>query len=229
LARNTKPSAPESVLVVGLGRFGGAVAESLVRLGHEVLGIDEDPVLVQRWANELTHVVQADSTDEEALRQVGAASFDRAVVGIGTDVEASVLTVLTLTQLGVHDVWAKAITRKHGQILERVGADHVVFPETAMGERVAHLVTGAMIDYIEFDDGFSIARTKAPAESIGKTLADSALRSKYGVTVVGVKRSGEDFTYARPETQVHGRDELIVSGATPQVERFCALNHLGAD
>ena len=223
MARNTKPSAPESVLVVGLGRFGGAVAESLVRLGHEVLGIDEDPVLVQRWANELTHVVQADSTDEEALRQVGAASFDRAVVGIGTDVEASVLTVLTLTQLGVHDVWAKAITRKHGQILERVGADHVVFPETAMGERVAHLVTGAMIDYIEFDDGYAIVKTRPPHSIYGIRLGDTHIRSTFGVTIVGVKRSGEDFTHATADTVVDGSDLIIVSGPRDMVERFSEL------
>ncbi|MDP9444277.1 MAG: TrkA family potassium uptake protein [Actinomycetota bacterium] len=217
----------EPVLVIGLGRFGTSVAMSLLRLGHEVMAIDEDDALVQKWADELTYVAQADSTDEEALQQLGVASFSRAVVGIGTDVEASVLTVLALVELGVREVWAKAISAKHGQILQRVGAHHVVYPETAMGERVAHMVTGAMIDYIEFEDGFAIARTKAPAEALDRSLAEAALRSKYGVTVVGVKRVGADFTYARPETVVHPRDQLIVSGPTAQVERFCALNHLG--
>jgi trk system potassium uptake protein TrkA len=211
------------VVVIGLGRFGGAVAESLLRLGHEVLGVDSDAALVQRWADTLTHVVQADSTDDAALKQIGVDAFHRAVVGIGTDVEASVLTVLTLVEMGVGEVWAKAITRKHGQILHRVGAHHVVYPESAMGERVAHMVTGKMIDYMEFDDGFAIARTKAPREATGKTLAECALRSKYGVTVVGVKRPGEDFTYARPETGIERRDELIVSGPTRLVEKFCAI------
>jgi trk system potassium uptake protein TrkA len=213
----------DPVAVVGLGRFGGAVADSLVRLGHEVLGIESDPLLVQKWSDRITHCVQADATDEAALRQVGVNDFSRAVVGIGQDIEASVLSVLALVEVGVPDVWAKAITKKHGQILQRVGAAHVVYPESAMGERVAHMVTGAMIDYIEFDDGFSIARTKAPRESFDKTLGESALRTKYGVTVVGVKRPGEDFAYARPETRVHRRDQLIVSGATDLVERFCAL------
>lgn len=211
------------VLVVGLGRFGAAVARSLIRLGHEVLGVDEDAQLVQRYASEFTHVLAADTTDTEALQQIGADQFDRAVVGIGTDIEASVLTVLSLVELGVTEVWAKAINAKHARILERVGATHVVRPESAMGERVAHMVTGAMIDYIEFDDGFSIARTRAPEIAFDKTLEQSQLRARYGITVVGVKRRGEDFTYARPETLILGSDELIVSGPTRKVETFCAL------
>lgn len=211
------------VLVVGLGRFGAAVARSLIRLGHDVLGVDEDAQLVQRYASEFTHVLAADTTDTEALQQIGADQFDRAVVGIGTDIEASVLTVLSLVELGVTEVWAKAINAKHARILERVGATHVVRPESAMGERVAHMVTGAMIDYIEFDDGFSIARTRAPEIAFDKTLEQSQLRARYGITVVGVKRRGEDFTYARPETLILGSDELIVSGPTRKVETFCAL------
>ena len=222
-ARKVRSASPGSVVVIGLGRFGAAVAESLVRLGHEVLAIDEDPVLVEKWSDDLTHVVQADSTDEEALRQLGVGQFDRAVVAIGTEVEASVLTVLALTEAGVTDVWAKAISRKHGQILERIGATHVVYPESSMGERIAHLLTGSMIDYIEFDDAFSIARTRAPRLTWDKTLADSAPRSHYGVTVVGVKRQGQDFIHGRPETVVRAGDELIVSGTTRAVERFSGL------
>lgn len=211
------------VLVVGLGRFGTSVALALVRLGHEVLAVDERPEIVQRFAGEFTHVVAADTTDTEALRQIGAEQFGLAVVGIGTDIEASVLTVLSLVDLGVKEVWAKAINAKHARILERVGATHIVRPESAMGERVAHMVTGAMIDYIEFDDGFAIARTSTPQVACGKTLAESALRQKHGITVVGIKRRNEDFTYARPETSIEATDELIVSGPTDRVEAFCAL------
>ncbi|WP_230973398.1 potassium channel family protein [Aeromicrobium terrae] len=211
------------MLVIGLGRFGASVARSLSRLGHDVLAVDERPEIVQRYASDFTHVVSADTTDTEALRQIGADQFDRAVVGIGTDIEASVLTVLSLVELGIGEVWAKAINAKHARILDRVGASHVIRPESAMGERVAHMVTGAMIDYIEFDDGFAIARTRTPQVACGKTLEQSGLRSKYGVTVVGVKRRGEDFTYARPETSIVTTDELIVSGPTKKVETFCAL------
>jgi trk system potassium uptake protein len=131
--------------------------------------------------------------------------------------------VPALAEVGIDEIWAKAISRKHGQILERVGASHVVFPETAMGERVAHMVTGAMIDYIEFDEGFSIARTTCPEVAAGRSLEESGLRTRYGVTVVGVKRRGQDFTYARPETTVEAGDQLIVSGTTTAVERFSAL------
>jgi trk system potassium uptake protein TrkA len=222
LAKFSKPAAT-SVVVIGLGRFGSAVAESLVRMGQEVLAIDENQALVDRWADDLTHVARADTTDDEALRQLGVADFDRAVVAIGTDIEASVLTVLALAEAGVPDIWAKAITRKHGAILERVGAHHVIYPEYSMGERVAHMLTGEMIDYIEFDDEFSIARTLAPSFTWDKTLAESAPRSRHGITVVGVKRSGEDFTYARPETLVHRHDQLIVSGPTRNVEKFCSI------
>ncbi len=223
MARKLGNNDSETVVVIGLGRFGAAVAESLVGLGQEVLAVDEDHVLVDRWADELTHVVQADSTDDEALRQLGVGGFDRAVVAIGADIEASVLTVLALAEAGVPDIWAKAITRKHGQILERVGAHHVVYPEFSMGQRVAHILTGSMIDYIEFDDDFSIARTRAPRLTWDKTLADSSPRTHHGVTIVGVKRAGEDFTYARPETMVQRHDHLIVSGPTRNVEKFCSL------
>ena len=214
----------DSVVVIGLGRFGGAVAESLVHLGHDVLGIDESAALVQTWADRLAHVVQADTSNAETLRQLGVPEFQHAVVGIGTHIEASVLTTLALSELGVPDIWAKAVSRNHGRILERTGAHHVVYPEAAMGERVAHLVTGKMIDFIEFDDGFSIVKTRAPQETVGRTLAESELRTRYGITIVGVKRPGIDFAYARPETRIEEGDLLIVSGTTHDVERFAALS-----
>jgi trk system potassium uptake protein len=211
-----------NVVVIGLGRFGGQVADSLLELGHEVLGIDENPELVQQWSDKLTHVVQADSTDEDALIQVGIKEFARAVVGIGNDIEASVLTVLTLSELGVRDIWAKAVSAKHGRILRSVGAHHVIYPEATMGERVAHLIASRMLDFIEFDDDFAIAKTRAPRRSAGRTLADLALRTKHGITVVGVKAPGADFLYAAPDTVVPEHAELVVAGRTDLVQRFAA-------
>ncbi|GAB3236613.1 TrkA family potassium uptake protein [Glycomyces halotolerans] len=212
----------EAVAVIGLGRFGSAVAHSLTRMGHEVLAIDERADIVQRYSETLTHVVQADSTDTGVLNQLGVGEFDHVVVAIGTDIEASVLTVLACEESGVREIWAKAINAKHGQILHRTGAHHVVYPEAAMGERVAHLVSGKMMDFIEFDDGFAIVKTRAPAEAIDRALGESRLRSKYGVTVVGIKKTGEDFTYATPETVIAEGDTLIVSGSTKKVEAFAA-------
>lgn len=216
------PTADENVAVIGLGRFGGQVAESLTRLGHEVLGVDEDGKLVQQWSDRLTHVVQADATDEDVLRQIGMTEFARAVVGIGSDIEASVLTVLALAEVGVREIWAKAVSAKHGKILRSVGAHHVIYPEAAMGERVAHLITSRMLDFIELDDGFAIAKTRAPRDAAGRTLAEVGLRTKYGVTVVGVKSQGTDFVYAKPDTVVPGGALLIVAGATEQVQRFAS-------
>ena len=215
--------ASSAVLVIGLGRFGSAVASSLIRQGREVLAVDTDPILVQRYADELTYVVQADATDDEVLEQLGVRDFEHAVVAIGQDIEASVLTTLSLAQADVKNIWAKAISHKHGEILDRVGAHRVFYPETSVGEQVAHLIVGGMSQYLELEDGFAIARTLAPKEMGDRTLEDSGVRTKYGVTVVGIKRVGQDFIYAKPHTVVDPRDELVVAGATRKVERFCAL------
>lgn len=207
-------------LVIGLGRFGGAVAETLVGLGEEVLAVELDARLVQEYAAGLTHVVEADATSEQALRQLGAEDFEQAVVAIGTNIEASILCTSILSDLGVETILAKAITRSHGRILERVGATRVVHPEREMGERIAHVVSGQMLNYIEFEDGFALVETAPPADYVGKTLGEAQIRAKHGVTVVCIKRAGEDFTYATAETRIQGDDLLIVAGKTDLTEAF---------
>jgi trk/ktr system potassium uptake protein len=220
LARN---ESDDGVLVVGLGRFGSALAETLMDLGHQVLGVDSDPANVQQSADRLTHVVEADATDEEVMRQLGAGEFGRAVVGIGTDLEASILTTSVLAGLAVPDIWAKAITVPHGRILERVGAHHVVFPEHDMGRRVAHLVTGRMIEFVQLDEGFALVELKPPKEVVGRSLADSQVRSRYGITVVCIKPRGGSFTYATPDTVPGPDDILVVAGETDRAEGFANL------
>lgn len=212
----------DSVVVIGLGRFGSGVATALTQLGHDVLAMDTDAEVVQDHAGSLGHVVQADATDLESLRQLGVGEFRHAVVSIGQNLEASVLAILNLSQIGVKDIWAKANNKPHGRIAERVGAHHVVYPESDMGQRVAHLVTGKMIDFIEFEDDFAIAKTRAPRETHGKPLKDSAVRTKHLVTVVGIKRKHLDFIYAREDTVVQPGDLLIVAGTTQAIERFAA-------
>lgn len=212
----------DSVVVIGLGRFGGAVAQSLMRLGHDVMGIDAKEEPVQAWADRLTHAVQADATHAQVLRQLGVADFSHAIVGIGSDLSASLMTVMALTELGIKDIWVKALTLEHGQIAQRIGAHHAVYPEVDMGERVAHLITGRMMDYIEFDDGFAIAKIRSPQPTHNKSLADSNVRERFGVTVVGVKRANEDFRHAKPDTLILPGDLLIVSGPTRKVEKFAA-------
>lgn len=211
------------VLVIGLGRFGSAVAASMVRQGREVLAVDSDFALVERFADQFTYVVHADTTDDEALEQLGLDGVEHAVVAIGNDIEASVLTTLSLAKANVPNIWARAVGRKHGEILDRVGAHRVIYPETSVGEQVAHAIVGGMSQYLEFEDGFAIARMAAPKETWNKTFDESGVRTKYGVTIVGVKRSGKDFIYAQPSTFVEPGDEFVVSGPTRRIETFCAL------
>jgi trk system potassium uptake protein len=211
------------ILVLGLGRFGSSVALECMRLGFEVLGVDSDARRVQAHADPLTHVLQADTTDVEALRQVGAGEFAHAVVGIGTDIEASVLTTANLDDIGVPNIWAKAVTQPHGRILDRVGAHHVVYPEHDMGLRLAHLVGGHILEWIQLDTNFAMVETHAPTELVGKSLRDAGIRARYGVTVVCVKPVGEGFTYATPDTVLAAGDVVVVAGPTGSAERFGAL------
>ncbi|MDP3844428.1 MAG: TrkA family potassium uptake protein [Oxalobacteraceae bacterium] len=215
-------SSGDSVLVLGMGRFGGAVAQSLMRLGHDVMGIDKDGERVQLWADKLTHAIQADSTKENVMLQLGAADFAHAIVAIGTDIAASLMTLMVLTELGIKDIWVKALDHDHGQLAKKMGAHHVVTPEADMGERVAHLITGRLMDFIEFDDGFAIAKINAPGLTHNKTLAQSRVREEFGVTVVGVKRHNADFQHATPETYIQSADLLIVSGPTRKIELFAS-------
>jgi trk system potassium uptake protein TrkA len=211
----------ENVLVIGLGWFGRSVARTLVLLEHEVLGIDDDAEVVAELASELTAVVQADGTSLEALEQLGARDYSRALVGIG-DVEASVLAAFNLVELGIPQVWAKALSERHASILDRLGVQHVVSPEKDAGMRVGHLMAGTMLDFIEVDEGWALVKVAPPPEAIGRTLAESNLRRLHDITVVGTKRPGHDFVYARPETVVARSDVLIIAGATKDCERFSA-------
>jgi trk system potassium uptake protein TrkA len=187
------------------------------------MGIDADEKIIQKMAGVLTHVVVADATDEEALRQLGVHEFERVVVGIGQNLEASILTCSVLQAMGIKDVWGKAISAAHGKILSQLGVQHVVRPEHDTGRRVAHLVAGRMLDYIEFDDGFAIVKMRPPKCVLDEPLAQSKVRTKYGVTIVGVKREGEDFTHATQDTVVHDGDLIIVSGARSKVEDFSEM------
>ncbi|MCU1441620.1 MAG: TrkA family potassium uptake protein [Rhodoglobus sp.] len=212
------------VLVIGLGRFGAAVAGQLQRLDREVLAIDPDATLVQKWSERVTHAVQADARSIDALRQIGAQDFAIAVVAVGSYIEASVLITANLVDLKIPQIWAKANSQSHGKILARIGANHVIYPEAEAGERVAHLVSGRMLDFIEFDDDFAIVKMYPPKPIRGIPLSESQVRRKYGITVVGVKSPGKEFTYATPDTVVSNHDLIIVSGNSSDIEKFATLN-----
>lgn len=211
------------VLVIGLGRFGAATAGQLDRLGREVLAVEADPGLVQKWSERVTHTVQADARQIDALRQIGAQDFSIAVVAVGSSIEASVLITANLVDLKIPQIWAKAISQSHGKILSRIGANHVIYPEAEAGERVAHLVSGRMIDFIEFDDDFAIVKMYPPKPVRGMSLTQSQVRKKFGVTIVGIKSPGKEFTHATPETVISNHDVIIVSGKSVEIERFASL------
>lgn len=211
------------VLVIGLGRFGAATAGQLDRQDREVLVMDTNPELVQKWADRVTHAVQADARSMAALKQIGAEEFDVAVVATGSSIEASVLIAANLVDLGIRQIWAKAISASHGKILERIGVHHVIYPEREAGERVAHLLSGAMLDFIQFDDNYVIAKMYPPRSIRGISLKESMVRSRYRVTVVGVKTPGQPFTHATEETVISPHDQIIVSGSAGDVERFAAI------
>lgn len=224
MAKNSQHSANTAVVVIGLGRFGGELARTLTTIGHEVLAIDTDPRRVQQYSKVLAHVAQADASDVDALRQLGVHEMTTAIVAIGNGIESSVLVTAALIDLGIPRVWAKAISTEHRRILERVGAHHVVQPEREMGERVAHLIAGTMLEYISLDDVFVLAEVRAPTSLIGRALGESGLRAKYKVTVVCIKHPGESFTYAEAVTVIREHDLLVVAGTSDDVDRFVADN-----
>lgn len=210
-----------AILVIGLGRFGSSLASTLDRLGRDVLAVERDPDLIQKWSGRIP-LIEADASNPEALEQLGARDFEVAVVGVGTALEGSVLITGNLVDLGTPQIWAKAISAEHGRILQRIGAHHVVYPEFDAGERVAHLVSGKMLDYIEFEDDFTIVKMRPPREVQGFTIGESRITRRYGITVIGVKPPGQPFVYATDETRIDPADLLIVCGDTTLLERFAA-------
>jgi len=219
----------ENVAVLGLGRFGAAVATELVNLGHEVLGIDGDIATVQRLSTQLTHVVQADATDEETLVRLGLGEFDAAVVGITGDLETSILATLLLKRLGVKRVVVKARNQTHGEILTRVGADRVVYPERDTGVRVAHSWSSIDItDSLDVIEGYSISKLEVPAELVGKTVQQAVLDRDFNVTLLLLSRGERVTVYPSPSDTLRKGDVLVMSGAIGDMERFFSSVHAKA-
>lgn len=199
--------------VVGLGRFGTSVATNLTLMGYEVLAIDESAERIQEIVNCVTHAIEADATDENALKALGIRNFDIVIVAIGHDIQASILITVILKELGVKTVVAKAQTELHGKVLVKVGADKVVYPERDMGARVAHsLVSSNVLDHIELSPDHSILEVVAPDNVVGKTLKESDLRAVYGITVMAIKRGKELLVSPSPDEPIRENDILVVIG-----------------
>ncbi|HTL40998.1 MAG TPA: TrkA family potassium uptake protein [Pseudolysinimonas sp.] len=215
--------AADSVAVIGLGRFGRALALELMDSGTEVLGVDSSEQIVQALNGQLTHVVMADSTSEDALRQLSVPEFDRVVVAIGSDIQSSILTTSLLMRLGVQQLWAKAVSDAHGLILEQLGVPHVVYPEKDMGKRVAHLVRGSMQDYLQIGDDFALVKTRPAERFTGKPLGELGIRTKHGVTITAVHRPDQPWAYTTADTVLSPDDIILVTGPTAKAEAFSQL------
>lgn len=209
-----KKQTSKQYLVIGLGRFGSAIAETLCADGVQVLGIDRRIDLVEDMRDHLTQVVQADSTDRDTMLALGVGDFDTAFVTIGGDLKASCVTTMLLKELGVRHVVAKASDDFHGRMLEKLGADKLVFPERDMGKRIAHnLVSGNLLEYIELSPDFSMAEILAEKDWVGRTLAQLHLRDQLGINVVAI-RSGEKINALPTSGTViqEGDVMLVVAG-----------------
>jgi len=201
-----------TIAVIGLGRFGYAMATTLTSLGHEVIGIDGDEDKVRAVADTVSLGMQLDATDEKALRGAGIKEVDWAVVSIGENIESSLLVVTLLREIGITRIVAKAVTALHGRILEKLGVTRVVFPEREMAIRVAHsLVIPNVIDYIELSSDFSIVEVPAPPDFVGKSLRDIGLRARFGLTTIAIKHLKKDGTVVSTNI-APGPDDIIQEG-----------------
>jgi trk system potassium uptake protein TrkA len=204
--------AKRSFAVIGLGRFGSAMATTLAESGHEVIGVDGSEDRVRGLADLLSLAVQLDATDEKALLSAGIKDVDVAIVSIGENIESSLLVVTLLREIGIKNIVAKAVTPLHGRILEKLGVTRVVFPERETAIRLAHsLVMPNVLDYIELSSEYSIVDVPAPADFAGKTLKDIGLRSRFGLTTIAIKRYAK--TSDGPMTNIApGPDDVVQAG-----------------
>ncbi|MDX2026259.1 TrkA family potassium uptake protein [Microcella sp.] len=221
--RATRIAEADAVAVIGLGRFGRAIALELMETGTEVLGIDADEDIVQSLNGQLTQVVRADTTNEEVLRQLAVHEFDRVIVAIGSDVQSSILTTSILLRMEIPHLWTKAVSDAHGQILSQLGVKHVIYPEHEMGRRVAHLVRGAALDYIEVDDDYAIVKMPPNRIVEGIRLGDTDLRQEYGVTVMAVQRGTKEWCNADADTVIEAGDTILIAGPIKKAEAFGQL------
>jgi trk system potassium uptake protein TrkA len=207
--------------VIGLGRFGSSVAQYLSELGYEVLAVDDNAQRVQDISHVVTHAVTADSTDEEAMSALGIRNFDVVVIAIGQDIQSSILTTLILKDLGVPYIIVKAQNELHGKVLNKIGADKVVFPERDMGLRVAHhLISPNILEHLELSVDYSIVEMKVPVSMIGKNLKQLDIRLKYNCNVLAVKKNGEMNITPRADESLVSDDVLVIVGKNDHLTKL---------
>ena len=209
----------QQVAVLGLGRFGSAVARELTHLGHEVFAIDSNERIVQEIAEDVTHAAQADITDQSALEELGLAEFDAAIVAMSSDLEVSILATVLLRQLRIPIIVAKAATKLHGSILAQVGATRVVYPENDTGVRVAHSFAAPSVhDYLSVAPGYGIALFDLPEAWVGKTIRDLVQQAATGVTIVALHRSRSVTINPGGSEALRAGDQIVVAGLDESLE-----------
>jgi trk system potassium uptake protein TrkA len=203
----------KSYLVIGLGRFGTSIAKTLYEADSEVLAIDTDEELVQEAINNniVDNAMILDATDENALKEIGASNFDVAFIGIGSNIQASIMTTLNLKELGVKKIIAKAVTKSHGKVLKKIGADEVIYPEEYMGHRIAMLAMEPnMMEHLRFSKDFLLVEFKAPSSFLGKNLMELGVRNSYNINIVGIKKSNGDLNSSPRATSVIEKGDTLL-------------------
>lgn len=210
-----------SFTVIGLGAFGSAVASELVRFGNQVLGVDTDEKRVAQMSNTLDSCVILDTTDEVALREAGIDQYDVALIAIGRDIQASILTTMNLKLLGIETIWVKASNKTHHRILSKLGADRVILPEQEMGRHIAQMLNNPVVqDYVSLGNGFSVVNIVIPARLKGKTLKSLGIGDRFDLRLLGVMRGTEYRAGDATELALEPADKLIVLGKRPELRRF---------
>lgn len=207
--------------VLGLGRFGGTLVEELSKLNVEVLAVDENEEVVDKYADMATHAVQAKINDESDLRALGIGNVDHAIVSFGNNIETSILAAMLLKEMGIKQVWVKAANNYHQKVLEKIGADRIIHPERDMARRIAHhVVTEKMIDYIELSPDYSLVEIIATYKLHNKSLLNLDARAKFGCNIIGIQRGDEMIISPSADEVILENDKLLVIGHTKDITRF---------
>jgi trk system potassium uptake protein TrkA len=216
--------ARQQYAVIGLGRFGTAVARRLHEAGHEVLGMDVNEDRVEDAELYVTHAAIGDSTEEKTLIAIGIRNFDCAIVAIGNDIQSSILTAQLLKELGVKKVIAKALGKQHGKVLEKVGVDWIIYPERDMGERVANqLLSPNILNYIELSREYSIEEILTPPGMAEKSIQELDIRAKYNISVIAIVSGTDIIVSPSPDQIIHKGDLLVVIGDRESLARFSSI------
>ncbi|MCA0753741.1 TrkA family potassium uptake protein [Paenibacillus sp. N4] len=207
--------------VIGLGRFGSSVANELINLGYEVLGIDRNEKIIEEAGERLTHSIIGDTTDEEVLKAIGIRNFDCVIVAIGDDIEASIMTTILLKDLGVPKVVAKALSELHGKVLHKMGVDRIIFPEREMGARVANqIVSPNLLDYIELSKDYTIAELSATKKIAGRSLKDLDTRARHGCSIVAINNKHDIVIAPTADSVIEEGNIMVVIGTNEQIDKF---------